>query len=221
MGLAQLIYHLGVSESLSEQAYRHIRRLICTAELAPGMVISEGDLRTALNLGRTPVREALRALATEHLIDIYPRRGMFIAGVDPRNLRALSEVRERLEPFAAGLAAARRDEQDVAEIDTLLSEIDSLGASVDTQSLIELDERIHQCVYRSTHNRYLASDLDRYYAHALRIWHLVLPTVAHLQDAVLEHRELLQAIRDQDADRATTVMTKHVDEFEAEMRRAL
>lgn len=208
-------------ESLSQQAYRRIRRLICTAELAPGSVISEASLVSALGVGRTPVREALRALATEHLIDIYPRRGMFVAGVDPRNLRALSEVRERLEPFAAGLAAQRRDEDDVREIDALLAAIDALGPEVDTRHLIELDERIHQCVYQCTHNPYLASDLDRYYAHALRIWFLVLPTLEHLQDAVVEHRELLDAVRAQDADRAMTVMSKHVDEFEAEMRRAL
>jgi DNA-binding GntR family transcriptional regulator len=210
-----------VTESLSEQAYRRIRRLICTAELAPGAVISEADLVATLEVGRTPVREALRALAADHLIDIYPRRGMFVAGVDPRNLRALSEVRERLEPFAAGLAAQRRDESDVIEIDSLLDAIDSLGAQVDTRHLIELDERIHQCIYRCTHNPYLASDLDRYYAHALRIWFLALPTITHLQDAVVEHRELLDAVRAQDADRATTVMSKHVNEFEAEMRRAL
>ncbi len=210
-----------MSESLSEQAYRRIRRLICTAELTPGSVISEAELGHRLSLGRTPVREALRALAAEHLIDIYPRRGMFVAGVDPRNLRALSEVRERLEPFAAGLAAQRRDDDDVREIDALLAAIDALGSEVDPGHLIELDERIHQCIYRCTHNPYLASDLDRYYAHALRIWFLALPTITHLQDAVVEHRELLDAVRCQDADRATTVMSKHVNEFEAEMRRAL
>ena len=210
-----------MSESLSEQAYRRIRRLICTAELAPGSVISEASLVTTLGAGRTPVREALRALAAEHLIDIYPRRGMFVAGVDPRNLRALSEVRERLEPFAAGLAAQRRDDEDAVEIDALLGMLDSLGPTVDTRTLIELDERIHQCIYACTHNPYLASDLDRYYAHALRIWFLALPTIEHLQDAVVEHRELLDAVRCQDADRATTVMSKHVNEFEAEMRRAL
>ncbi|CAB4760546.1 unannotated protein [freshwater metagenome] len=216
-----LIYLCAVSESLSEQAYRRIRRLICTAELAPGSVISEAELGQQLSLGRTPVREALRTLAAEHLIDIYPRRGMFVAGVDPRNLRALSEVRERLEPFAAGLAAQRRDDDDVREIDALLAAIDTLGSEVDPGHLIELDERIHQCIYRCTHNPYLASDLDRYYAHALRIWFLALPTITHLQDAVVEHRELLDAVRCQDADRATTVMSKHVNEFEAEMRRAL
>ena len=122
---------------------------------------------------------------------------------------------------AAARRRERRDDDDVREIDALLAAIDMLGSEVDPGHLIELDERIHQCIYRCTHNPYLASDLDRYYAHALRIWFLALPTITHLQDAVVEHRELLDAVRCQDADRATTVMSKHVNEFEAEMRRAL
>lgn len=210
-----------MQKSLSEQAYDRIRRMICTAELAPGSVISEAALQETLGLGRTPIREALRSLATEHLIDVYPRRGMFVAGIDARDLRDLSEVREQLEPFAAGLAAARRDDEDLAAIVELLADIDALGTDVGMRDLIELDERIHRQVYACTHNAYLASDLDRSYTHALRIWFLALNRVSHLQDAVLEHRELLEAIRDADVDRAVTVMTKHVQGFEAEMRRAL
>jgi DNA-binding GntR family transcriptional regulator len=64
-------------------------------------------------------------------------------------------------------------------------------------------------------------DLDSYYTHALRIWFLGLTKVTHLHQAVLEHREILQAIRDGDAERAATVMSKHIEGFEAEMRLAL
>jgi len=191
-------------QSMSEFAYRAIRRLICTAELAPGSVISEASLAAALGVGRTPVREALRTLAAEHLIDIYPRRGMFVAGVDPRNLRALSEVRERLEPFAAGLAAQRRDDSDVVEIDT-----------------IELDQRIHQQVYACAQNEFLASVLDEHYVHALRIWFLALEHVRNLPQAVAEHRAILAAIRDADPDGAALAMGEHVRGFEAQMRQWL
>ena len=63
------------SEPLSELAYRELRRLIVTLELAPGSPVSEAELSERLGLGRTPIREALRALAAERLIDVYPRRG--------------------------------------------------------------------------------------------------------------------------------------------------
>lgn len=210
--------------SRADEAYLRLRRMVCTAELEPGAVVVESELCEQLGLGRTPVREALRALASEHLIDVYPRRGMFVAGVDPRDLRAISEVRERLEPFAASLAAQRRDDDDIAVIDDVLVDLAAIdGDNLDAHrpALMDLDERIHKCVYRATHNAYLEQNLDSYYTHALRIWYLGLTNVTHLQDAVLEHRELLEAIRDGDVERATTVMSKHIEGFEAEMRRAL
>ena len=67
-----------------------------------------------LELGRTPVREALRALARERLVEVYPRRGMFVSSVDVRDLAGLSEVRNTLEPTAARLAAERATDADRA-----------------------------------------------------------------------------------------------------------
>lgn len=205
--------------SLADRAYTRIRRMICTAELAPGAVVSEAELQAELEMGRTPIREALRTLALERLIDVYPRRGMFVASVDARDLRALSEIREQLEPFAARLAASRRTPEDLEAINALLVDMADIGEDVDRERLIELDERIHRQVYISAHNAFLAAELERTYTHALRIWFLELNRVEHLHDAVLEHREILESIRDADADRAATVMTKHVEAFEAEMRR--
>ena len=215
-----LIYYLLVSDSLAEQAYSSIRRLIVTAELAPGSVLSEAELQDSLGLGRTPIREALRTLANDHLVDVYPRRGMFVAGVDVRDLRALSEVRAVLEPFAAGIAAERRDDSDVAAIDQLLAEIRE-HKNVDIRTLIDLDERIHHRVYAATHNSFLISDLNRYYTHALRIWFLALDNVGNLTEAVAEHAELLTAIRDSNARLAVKIMTRHINDFEDEMRKAL
>ena len=208
-------------ESQADRAYRELRALIVTLELPPGAVLSEPELQERLGLGRTPIREALRTLAQERLVEVYPRRGMFVAALDPRDLTALSEVREQLEPFAARLAAERRTEDDIASIDELLAAIDETAADPDMHRLIELDQRIHYQVYKSAHNDFLQSACDEHYMHALRIWFLALDRVTHLEDAVTEHRDLLLAIRDGDPDRAADVMSTHVRGFEAEVRRAL
>ncbi|MFM8239528.1 MAG: GntR family transcriptional regulator, partial [Actinomycetota bacterium] len=110
-------------ESQADHAYREIRALIVTLDLPPGSVISEPELQARLGLGRTPIREALRTLANERLVEVYPRRGMFVAALDPRDLSSLSEVREETEPFAARLAAERRTDDDLAVIDELLAAI--------------------------------------------------------------------------------------------------
>jgi len=146
---------------------------------------------------------------------------MFVAALDPRDLAALSEVREQLEPYAARLAAQRRTVEDLEVIDDLLAAIDTNAHDPDMRILIELDQRIHHHVYRCAHNDFLQGVCIEHYMHALRIWFLALDRVSHLGDAVAEHRDLLVAIREGDADRAAQVMSSHVTGFEAEVRRAI
>ena len=205
--------------SFSERAYLSIRRLIVTLALEPGSVIIESDLMVRLGLGRTPVREALRRLANERLVEVYPRRGMFVAGVDPRDLSALFEIREQLEPFAASLAATRRNSADLTILNELFAELNEVAG--DARRLIDLDQRMHEYVYRCSHNEFLATTLDQYYMHALRIWFLALDRLTDLELAVLEHRALLEAIRDGDALRAEELMRKHVADFETSIHRNL
>ena len=208
------------ARSHAEQAYYAIRSLIVTLDLAPGSVVSEQDLMARLELGRTPVREALRRLAQERLIEVYPRRGIFVSPVDARNLASLSEVRSVLEPLAAKLAAERLGDSHRVELDALIAELTDLHDPQERQ-LMEVDQRIHHFVYRAANNEFLAAALDEHYMHALRIWFLALDRVSHLEDAILEHRTILEAIRDGDADRAATVMSTHVDGFEGSIRRSL
>jgi DNA-binding GntR family transcriptional regulator len=203
--------------SLAERAYAAIRELIVSLELAPGAVIDERALMERLGIGRTPVREALRRLAQERLVDVYPRRGMFVTNVDVRELARLSEVRIVLEPEAARLAAERASEADRAQIDALLAELDADGET----DLIDLDERIHRAVYRAAHNHLLEATLEQYYVLALRIWMLALDRAHELRDAVLEHRALLEAIRAGDGPRAAATMRDHVENFERAMHRVL
>jgi DNA-binding GntR family transcriptional regulator len=207
------------ARSLSDRAYYQIRELIVTLELPPGSVVNERELMERLGLGRTPVREALRTLARENLVEVYPRRGMFVSSVNVRDLAGLSEVRGVLEAFAARRAAERQTSEDLAVTEALLAELREVGG--DEHRLMDLDQRIHRHVHRTAHNPFLASTLDSYYVLTLRIWILALPRVRRLGDAVQEHRELLEAIRDGDADRAEDAMRRHVAGFERAIRAVL
>jgi DNA-binding GntR family transcriptional regulator len=230
--------------SLAEKATLAIRELIVSLELAPGAVIDERELMERLGIGRTPVREALRRLAHEGLVEVYPRRGMFVTGVDVRELARLSEVRAVLEPEAARLAANRATEADRAEIVGLLQELTGPGRRLprehrggqlrdnasppaagprgrDDHELMALDERIHAAVYRAAHNDLLAATLSQYYVLALRIWSLALDRSHDLEEAVDAHRALLEAIRDGDGPRAAETMRAHVLDFEQAMHRVL
>jgi DNA-binding GntR family transcriptional regulator len=208
------------ARSLSDRAYYRIRELIVSLELPPGSLISERELMERLGLGRTPVREALRALSRESLVEVYPRRGMFVSTVDVGDLAGLSEVRAVLESNGARLAAERATIDDRAETEALLAELEE-ASELDERALIDLDQRIHKHVYRSAHNPFLEATLNEYYVLTLRIWFLALDRVVRLEDAVQEHRELLMAIRDRDPAMAESAMRRHVDGFEQAIRRVL
>ena len=208
-------------QSLSDRAYYAIRELIVTLELAPGSVVSERELMEQLGVGRTPVREALRDLAREQLVEVFPRRGIFVSGVDVGDIAGLSEVRLVLECQAARLAAERSNDADRAETERLLEELAGTTGDHDERQLIDLDQRIHRHVYRCTHNPFLEATLEEYYVLTLRIWFLALDRVERLGDAIREHHAILEAIRDRDPGRAETVMRAHVEGFERAMRAVL
>ena len=103
----------------------------------------------------------------------------------------------------------------------LLEELEHVRDEPDERALIDLDQRIHRHIYECTHNPFLAATLNEYYVLTLRIWFLALDRVARLDDAIREHRELLEAIRDGDGDRAEEAMRRHVSGFEDAIRRVL
>jgi DNA-binding GntR family transcriptional regulator len=208
------------SGSLADRAYHAIRDMIVSLELRPGAVIDERRLMQQLGIGRTPIREALRTLAQEGLVEVYPRRGMFVTSVEIHDLASLAEVRSVLEGSAARLAAERATDEDRDAVAALLDELEQHEA-LGQRQLMALDERIHRQVYRAAHNAFLESSLERYYVLALRIWYLALDQARELEQAGRDHREILEAIRDGDADRAEGAMRRHVVEFEETMRRVL
>jgi DNA-binding GntR family transcriptional regulator len=207
------------TSSLAERAYYAIREMIVSLEIRPGAVINERELMEQLRIGRTPTREALRRLAQEKLVEVYPRRGMFVTSVEIRDLASLCEVRAVLESHAARLAAQRITEPDREELHVLL---DALSEPPDDErALMALDERIHRTIYRLAKNPFLEETLEEYYVLALRIWYLALDQAKELRGAVQEHRALLEAIGGGAASNAETLMREHVEHFEQAMRTAL
>jgi DNA-binding GntR family transcriptional regulator len=170
-------------------------------------------------MGRTPVREALRRLALEGLIVVYPRRGTFASSVNITSLSDITDVRAQLEPHAAERAARLADDDDRREVGELMALV--AGGTSSQTSLIELDARVHRFVHRCSRNPYLARDLDRYLNMSIRIWYVTFDRLPPMQDPVGEHHALLQAIADADPAAARTVALEHVLAFAREMRAAL
>jgi DNA-binding GntR family transcriptional regulator len=208
----------GAGGLLADRAYVELRDQIVTLAIPPGAPINEESVGRELEIGRTPVREAIKRLALENLVAVYPRRGTFATEINITDLAHISDVRVQLEGHAAFRAAQRLTPEQREELDRLLGTLDGDG---DAEALMRLDAAVHRFIYRCAGNPYLRDTLERYLNLSLRIWYLVLGRLPHLPERVHEHVALLHAIRDGDADRARTVAAEHVATFEDEIRGVL
>ena len=208
------------SELLADRAYAALRDRIVQLRIPPGAPINEDELGRELDMGRTPVREAIKRLALENLVTVFPRRGTFASEINITDLAHISDVRQQLEGHAAYRAAQRLTAAGRAELDGLLERIAN-PVDAPRDELMALDADIHRFVHRASANPYLEETLGRYFNLSLRIWYLVLDRLPHLTERVREHRPLLEAVRDGDADRARAIAAEHVGTFATEIRSVL
>ncbi len=208
-------------ELLADRAYADLRDRIVTLRIAPGAPIDEDALGRELEIGRTPVREAIKRLALENLVTVFPRRGTFASEINITDLADISDVRMQLEGHAAYRAAQRITASQRAELEELLHELASSEGSDDIEGMMALDARIHRFVHRCAGNPYLEETLGRYLNLSLRIWHLVLDRLPHLFARVHEHDDLLRAIAAGEPERARDILAEHIETFEREIRSVL
>jgi DNA-binding GntR family transcriptional regulator len=205
---------------IADRAYAALRDSIVTLRLAPGTALREDALMRELRLGRTPLREAVKRLALEGLVEVRPRSGTYVTDVRAQDIAHIAELRAELEAQAARLAAKRLDDTGRALAAELDAELQVIEGTTGVDAFMRLDERVHRFVWEAAGNPYLLDALERLWALSLRIWHLVLDRVESLPAAVHEQRALLAAVTAGDARRAGARMREHVQSFEAEILEA-
>ncbi|KAA9394354.1 GntR family transcriptional regulator [Kocuria coralli] len=208
--------------SLAEQAFLQLQDRLIFLDIAPGAPLNEARLSQELHVGRTPLREALKRLESDHLVVTYPRRGTFATPVDITALSEISQVRQVLEPLAARLAAEQRGGRHRLQLQELGEELAALDAgSPDRGDVLRWDVRVHREIYAAAGNSHLQSTLERYSHLATRIWCVVADRIPQLQEHIDVHSSLLRTVLEGDADGASATMSAHVQEFETQIRRVL
>jgi len=205
--------------SLSQQAYENIKQKIVSLEMPPGSVISENALQQELGLGRTPIREALKRLSLEKLVFIVPRRGMFVSEIGIRDLQQLFEMRLPIERLAARLAAQRGTREHWQRMEAILSQFPAVA--VDNEALIVIDRTCHEIIYEATENEFLRDILVTHYSLSLRLWYYFLSKIGGMQEAMEDHKHILQALQARDADKAAQLMERHIRAFQEEIQRVM
>ena len=212
----------GTTTSLANLAYQRIKDRLIMLDIRPGEPINDVGLAAELGMGRTPVREAVKRLETDHLVVSFPRRGTFATVVDVTELGAISDVRQLLEPHAARRAAENASSETRAEMRKTAARIRNLKVVAgDRTTFINEDMAIHRLIYRATGNAHLEDVLIRYDNLATRIWCLVIDRLPDLAEHVREHSTLLDTIAAGDGHAAASLALDHVTSFERAIRRVL
>lgn len=200
-------------QSKSEYAYDVLKQRILAEEIAPGGVVNQERIAAEIGVSTTPLREALKRLATEGLILLDSHRDARVTELSAAEARSLYEVRHSLDPLAARLAAERRTDGDIAAIDAALDRLQPLSGLADWEALVAHRD-FHRAVYRAAHNEPLFGVLeglwdkaDRYRQVGLRTQPRTKREIARVRS---EHRAIADAVRAGDADVSGDVMLSHI-----------
>lgn len=199
---------------LASEAYQQVRGRILSGELRDGERLGEEELAEALGISRTPVREALRMLAAEGLVELLPNRGARVPRWDEDDVNDIFDLRALLESHAAGRAARASDDELVPRLESLCERMEDVNAKMgdveDLAQLASINREFHAAVVAGASSPRLSA-LVASLVHVP----VIMQTFKNYSQAALDrslrhHREVVDAIRVHDGDWASSVMRAHV-----------
>ena len=211
--------HMDEYLPLRDVVFNTLRRAILKGELKPGERLMEIALAEKLGVSRTPIREAIRKLELEGLVIMIPRRGAQVANITEKDLNDVLEVRCCLEEMAIEKACARMTEQELEELADAECEFQGLLEEGDLTKLraslvcepTQADVEFHEIIYRAAENKRLLQVLNNLREQIYRYRIEYLKDEKTRNRLVMEHREMYEAIRDRDIEKAKKIASSHIE----------
>ena len=195
---------------LTQQVAAAIRDMIIQDELRPGERVRERELTELLNVSRTPLREALKLLAAEGLLELLPNRGAIVADPEPEQVRDRLELLGVLEGLAGEWAAKRASNEEIAEIRALHFEMLAAYSRQDRLAYFKLNQAIHAAIVKASLSKDLIELHGRVNAQVYRIRYRSNLRNQKWHTAVEEHETILKALEARDAERLGAILRNHL-----------
>ena len=195
--------------SLSDQVFEHLESNILSGKYQRGEIITELQLCSELGVSRTPIREALRRLFQEHLIEDTPK-GTMVLGITPKDFKDMSEIRLRIEDLAVRGFIRNADSDSLKALNEAVDFQEFYLARGDVDQLKALDGRFHEVIYAGCGSMILRDTLSPLHKKIQQYRRNSLRTPDRAAHSVKEHREILAAIQQKDADKAAELMKTHI-----------
>ena len=191
-----------------EAAYKELKQRIVSLTLAPGSPLSENELAECLSVSRTPVRESLILLAEEGLVQVFPQLGTFVSRVDTDKVADAQFVREAIEIASLRDAVAARTDEDIEALRSNLALQAAPGLNMD--AFFELDEKFHQSLMSAGGHSAAWRSVESAKAHLDRARRLGLRDTRPIDELILQHTAIVDAVENADFDAADRAMRDHL-----------
>ena len=201
-------------ESIKAQVYRRLKLDLLAGRLRPGEYLQEKDVANSFGVSKTPIREALAELVRDGFVQLIPRKGYWVAPIDPIEIRGNIELRMILECAAAELAAQRITEEQLNNLEGLILPQSNDGHALATQEEIEEFGRtnilFHQQVASASGNKALTKMVTKVLEDLTRAiyFYYSFPTIG---ETAIDHIDLIEALRQRDAPLAREIVKRHLE----------
>jgi DNA-binding GntR family transcriptional regulator len=150
--MSDINLNLGDYKPLGDIVFDNLRNAIVKGILKPGERLMEEQIAVKLGVSRTPVREAIKKLEKEKLIEMVPRKGAYVARLTSKDVLDVLEIRKFLEGFSASLASQRITEEEIVELKKISQEFSKCIDNLDKDGMIEKDNEFHNLIFKATRN---------------------------------------------------------------------
>ncbi len=198
------------SQNLHEATFQKLRLLLVEGKIAPGSKLNERELAESLNVSRTPIREAIRRLAADGLVELITNRGAIAIQLSLENVIHTFDVIAQLEGFSGELAATNISNTTLSELEALQYEMMASYARRDLSSYYKLNLRIHHLINQAADNPVLTQLFSQVNARIEALRFRSNQDGVKWEKAVEEHQEMLDALKARDSVRMRNIMIQHV-----------
>ena len=204
--------HLEMNEylPLRDVVFNTLRQAILRGELKPGERLMEIHLANKLGVSRTPIREAIRKLELEGLVNIIPNKGAYVTGISDKDVHDIYMIRSMLEGLCVRWATEHITQEQLEELDEIILLSEYHMDKGHSDQLTELDGRFHQILYEASQSRILDHVLSDFHKYVQLARRTSVKTEERAIKSIGEHNEILNAIKAKDAEKAGNLATIHI-----------
>lgn len=198
------------SKSLSTEVFEQIRNDILNNKYKSGEKLIESQMANELNISRTPIREALKQLELEGLIEHIPNRGMIVKGISKQDVEDIYEIRAVLEKIAVQWSMERNPENWVDRLSEIYDLMEFYTFKNEFKKFLELSTEFHETIYASCNSRYLQQVLSDYQVYVKLSRNSSIQSTGRMEESLKEYATILEHIKAGNVEAACQAMKDHI-----------